>query len=815
MLSRLLFTTLLTSSFLGAQTLSDICYEVPNETGLNMGPIGVMTKTTTPIHNISNSLLSNIEVTLTSSTLFSIFSDCGVNDVSGNCENSAQKSIMSISMFDEGVSFTLPNLEDSQTHTTYISSFFSFLSSDQYQWLGSYVKDGITYTGIIDPCLDPNSVQIDPLVFGTLNVENNSYNGENITLDNLGFNTLFTQIVNKEFTLKVVKLEDDLITPTTYNGKVKIDLIPTPTTQTTCKTNIAIKSQHADFNGSSFLPFNTTSEFAGKDLSFRVKYLKDQNGQMVQWNSVYQCQNADGSTNYDDASCMWSLLKYKAYDSTKCNMLNNYSGTDCECSDVCNSSTNSSENIDTECRECIFNSNLVQSTCSRDNFAIIPKKFQISNVEENITSADEFNITIQALDENSQPVQNYNEFITIDGISPAIIYNEAKTECETGEVTPVSLFKFNNGVAVLTLKYSEVGELNISIQDKQGSEFAIVDAKDSANRFIQSDTKTISLLPYYFELNASYVNFNNANFTYLSRDLDMASVINITLSSKNKDNNTTKNYNSQCYAKATDYNVSFELGTIQNLTKIIYKKDDNTSAENEINITNSNFILNNVSKDIFTVDNKGVATIHVKVNFDRSKNKAVNPFELTVKEVLAKDENNISGSTSINQKATFVFGRTYAPRQKFKDIDVDALLYFETYCGLSCDKTLLPDGENSNYLDDPRWFINTKHISSNFGDVGDLSQKGFNTDITANADSGYSVPKIHLNYNTSKGFPYKATIENKAPSWLIYNKYKEDDITNEFSVEFYKEDTNLVGIHDTNTSVKKSGTAQTNRRIMW
>lgn len=816
MLNRFLISLILIGSVLQAETLNDICYEVPTETGFNMGPVGIMTKTTTPIHSLSNEILTDVEVAITSSTLFSMFSDCGVNDVSGNCENAVGKSFMVFSAFSEGVSYKVPDLNTNQNHTTYISSMFSFLSSNNYQWVGSYVKNGITYSGTIDPCLDTNPIQNDPIVLGSFNIENNSYNGETIANDDTNFNALFTQIVNKSFELKVVRLDSDFLTPKNFKGQVNVELIATPKTQTECENNLAVTSSNIIFNNSSFSPFNITVPTSSKNSSFRIKYLKDKNGQIVDWNSAYQCRNMDGSPNYNSASCMWSLLKNKVYDSTKCNFSNGFSGTECDCSDICNSLKNHSSNIDNECKICIFNSKkLTQSVCARDDFAIIPKKFEISSSPLNVTASDEFNLTIKALDENSALVTNYNEIITLNGNSPSITYNETKTQCDTGIITAVSNLKFNNGIANIALKYSEIGDLNLSIQEKSGSEFAFIDNDDSSNRFIQPSSVTISLLPYHFEINASYVNFNNANFTYLSRDLDMASVINISVTSKNKDNEITKNYNSQCYAKATDYNISFDMINTPNLSKIIYKKDDNISTPNEVNLTNSNFVLTNISKDIFTTTNKGVANLHVKVNFDRTKNKAVKPFKLTIQDLNINDENNITGSTAINEQATFVFGRTYSPRQRFEKIDAKSLLYFETYCGTSCDKTLLPDGTNSKYLDDPRWFINTKHTSSDFGEVGEVKQKGFNTDITANAESGYSIPKIHLNYNSKRGFPYKATLENNASSWLIYNKYNKDDTTNEFRVEFYKENTKWAGLHDTNTSVKKRGTSRTNRRIMW
>ena len=638
MFSKFLFSLVLVSSVLNAEVLNDICYEVPTETGFNMGPIGIMTKTTTPIHSTTDDVLTNIEVAITSSTLFSMFSDCGVDDVSGNCENASGKSFMAFSAFNEGVSYQVPDLNtNNQNHTTYISSMFSFLSSNNYEWVGSYTKNGVTYSGTINPCLDTNPIENDPIVLGSFNIENDSYNGETITNDDTNFNALFTQIVNKPFNLKIVRLDNDFLTPKNFKGQVNIELIKTPQTQGECENNPAQTSFSHIFDDSSFSPFSITIPASSKKSSFRIKYLKDKDGQIVDWHSAYQCRNGDGSPNYNSASCMWSLLKYQAYDSSKCNFFNGYSGSECDCSDVCNSSKNHSSNIDSECKACIFNSKkLTKSVCSRDDFAIIPKKFEISSSPSNVTASDEFNLTVKALDENSAPVINYNEIITLNGISPSIVYKDVKTQCDTGVITALSNLKFNNGVANISLKYSEVGDLNISIEEKLGSEFALVDSDDSANRFIQPTSAIISLLPYHFDLNASYVNFNNANFTYLSRDLEMASVINITVTSKNKDNEVTKNYNSQCYAKATDYNISFDMVNTPNLSKIIYE-DENTSIPNEVNITSSNFTLSDVSKDIFTTSNKGVANLHVKVNFDRAKNKAVKPFKLTVQDINTKD----------------------------------------------------------------------------------------------------------------------------------------------------------------------------------
>ena len=59
-------------------------------------------------------------------------------------------------------------------------------------------------------------------------------------------------------------------------------------------------------------------------------------------------------------------------------------------------------------------------------------------------------------------------------------------------------------------------------------------------------------------------------------------------------------------------------------------------------------------------------------------------------------------------------------------------------------------------------------------------------------------------------------MQNKAPSWLIYNKYKIDADKNEFEIEFDSNtDLSWAGVSDTNTSTVNTGSKKTNRRTMW
>jgi hypothetical protein len=54
-----------------------------------------------------------------------------------------------------------------------------------------------------------------------------------------------------------------------------------------------------------------------------------------------------------------------------------------------------------------------------------------------------------------------------------------------------------------------------------------------------------------------------------------------------------------------------------------------------------------------------------------------------------------------------------------------------------------------------------------------------------------------------------------ASDWLIYNKYNPSAKTNDFSVEFINNSSNWGGIHETDTTTKKSASDKTSRRTIW
>ncbi|MBU1217203.1 Ig domain-containing protein [bacterium] len=311
---------------------------------------------------------------------------------------------------------------------------------------------------------------------------------------------------------------------------------------------------------------------------------------------------------------------------------------------------------------------------------------------------------------------------------------------------------------------------------------------------------------------------------------------------------TFKNFVSNCYAKPLDINIS-ESDTSHvdsNGNNVLYKL-----RFHDLNATGSiiNALDINVTKTLPTIDariqttqgyflkdlNGSMDTI-LNLNYHREVNASANPKSVTVNHYEVNCTNAVTDCTfnadlvnnktaqgfkTINATVQHYYGRTNVPKQVYMSpVGTSAnpandLIFYEVFCnGAGCDKTLLQNGVNSQNSDDPRWFINTNHING-FGTAGTIWQKNA-TNVTATNPTGVHQDSTNLVYDGGKGYPYKATMENNASSWLIYNRYDINDINNSFDVEFQSGESGWTGIHynNTNTALGK-GAIWTNKRLDW
>lgn len=468
-------------------------------------------------------------------------------------------------------------------------------------------------------------------------------------------------------------------------------------------------------------------------------------------------------------------------------------------------------------------------SCSTDNFAVRPDHFELSTPSgENInllTSAQEYAFPLSTIDgannnyTNNYTVANANTIFTL----VRTMYQPTGTVDNTLNGTlafSATPFSITNGAATnASISFDDVGKVNIQVRDINWS---AVDSDDtpgdcnSSGRYICGDVNA-TFIPEHFTLSAVHLKNDNAgNFTYLSNDLNISAHLDVNVTAKNLNDDTTQNFKSGSWENPVDINISVSSAAA---TPAINKDEiDGTQ--------NLGFTLGSVT----IAWNETNSTKKLMFNFNRDLTDAKNPFQIDGSEVTINatstytdsgDTANVSGSNVADQNATFVYGRTHATRQRFDSDNATAFIYFESYCsgvdtsGNSCDKSLLPNGVDSNSTDDPRWFVNTSHTSSS-GVAGSVAQKGGLSFVTATNASTANPAQTQLNYTagSTRGYPYKTTMQNAASSWLIYNKYNSFATTNEFDVEFMGSG-DWVGTHETNTTTIKTGTQRTNRRLMW
>ena len=312
-----------------------------------------------------------------------------------------------------------------------------------------------------------------------------------------------------------------------------------------------------------------------------------------------------------------------------------------------------------EGKELNFKGATIQEANSSDDFAIRPQIFAITNIPSKIKAGSEFNLTIQALDYDNNPAKDYNESLTMRGISPELNWTEKNINCITGDLDKTNGGNFENGETNATFTYNEVGDLNITVKEIKGSEFAKVDEDDTPDnqRFITSVTKAIKIVPHHFEVDLNVSNFDN-NFTYLDKNLNIYSLIDLNITAQNEQNQTTKNYNTKCYARNVDVNLTPDIfrhneALLKNvLYKIFYVDSDSTVYKNsDINFS--------IGEGNFTTDHNGSALIKIHINFERNISIPEDPFEYNITNAEVNDSDINLTYLKTNGNATFYYGNIY------------------------------------------------------------------------------------------------------------------------------------------------------------
>lgn len=487
---------------------------------------------------------------------------------------------------------------------------------------------------------------------------------------------------------------------------------------------------------------------------------------------------------------------------------------------------------DLGCYICTFD---LSPSCSTDNFAIRPDTYT-STISPSGTqvAGHDFSLTTVAKGYNNTSLTGYDGDanvtaqtqistcsvpdgnLTVGGVTPAVIhFNGVDTNVSNSvKFGDIGVFDMNT----TDFTWTAVDSVKNPVECIVDSHTNIADANGKIGCLTRS-TINPTVIPDHFDINGTLANGSNG-FTYLlnfennvSVDQNRSALLNVNATAKAETNTITSNYSSACYAKNGTSTLTLTLNPAPpsgDLNKLLWYDDINNSINGNVLLTAPLTLTHPSGR--FT---NGVGNLRYRLNFDRNITKVVNPFLTTINNMSVIDTDNVDGNNSIDNNATFVFGRTHASRQRYEGNTGTANIYYESFCfGASCNKTLLPNGVNSNRTDDVRWYWNQNHNTTNDGTVGTVTQKGGAGTVSATAPTAANPAQTTLNYNGSKGYPYRTTMENNASNWLIQNEYNPNATRNEFQVEFDLTG-DWTGEHETNTTTKSHSGATTNRRLMW
>ena len=476
------------------------------------------------------------------------------------------------------------------------------------------------------------------------------------------------------------------------------------------------------------------------------------------------------------------------------------------------------------------------STFSADNFAIRPDQFMINAPTgkdiELLASGDVYKMKLTAVQYSSNiTTPKYdlvaaNTILSVtgdkfkpDGTLDNTLHGNLSFGTSTFNMKDGTSLDSSGNNEAAGVSFNDVGLVNIKIQDRKWAKVDIDNndtvADCSENGAYVCGDINATFIPDHFEIDTialnNYTDGTTKSFTYLSNDLNISAAISLNVKAKNKLGDTTQNFDKDSWEN--NVIAGFTIAG----TPSTPNKNEMTTAVDLDFVTGAQTISNTQTD----------TTKNLIFNFTRVSNAPQNPFKVngtdvntTVSSLYTSSSGNsitVKGSSLATADATFVYGRTHALRQRFVGSSGTAFIYYENYCnGTGCDKSLLPQtvGNPPTPTDDPRWFVNKSHFSA-AGNVGTVNQK-IGSDVTAGTPTGTAKANVALTYNSSsKGYPFKTTMENNASSWLIYNKYNAISTTNEFEVEFTNGSNSWAGQHETNTTTNASSSSKTNRRTMW
>ena len=484
---------------------------------------------------------------------------------------------------------------------------------------------------------------------------------------------------------------------------------------------------------------------------------------------------------------------------------------------------------------------------SSDNFAIRPKNFEISTPDLDAYKAGNgYQFTYYAKDVNNAPAGNYNE--SEDGSFEVVtaIKDESKTGCINNSIERNVSINFHDGIDTNVTYMNTVGDFNMTIQEINGSEFALVDEDDTPidNRLIESSTiDLLHIVPSAFKMTPSFTDHHivgTTSFTYISNvssvQHDMTADLNVSIEAIIADGTLAENYNTDCYADSTQFIIDYNLSAItpnNALNQIeLYEETTNQELSEPLPTTPAvdKEMTITFTKDLFKATDTGKANINLNINFDRTNNHPVNPFKLSINDInLTEDDNEVSSEKTVNQDAHYLYARAKSTKYFYDDIRTNIAttpIKVEVYCDKWPASAHCPGVDVLNgATNDAKWYISTSHDStSGDGNIYPFIDATLYDATVSPAEAVITTNGIANNItvrNDSQTVPYtvEVTLDDHTPtitsSWLVYNP--NDPIA--YPIPFYKVrfigNATWSGVGDTGNVVGTDASSKKTKRLDW
>jgi len=600
---------------------------------------------------------------------------------------------------------------------------------------------------------------------------------------------LKTKIANKDgYTVDVLYLGEGT-TPTSYTGSKPLFVLLSLSNPSSILSTATIAPSANKGTSESFKMPN----IAKKEARLRFNYL---HFDKLPGGDYSSCINSSNQSNFKGVpACFNSYNKIEQAFDTNIATACAKTGTKPACSPSSYANTLPTAPYDNEfgCFICL-STELNGEKLSSDTFAIRPERFDSTlSTNQQLIADKNSSITFFANQYNAIGTLDYNETENISFIVDINISDTSKT-CTDNSIKFSPNIVFVDGNVTHTYNLPNVGDYNLTIYEKPGSEFALTDIDDTldAERYITKYEKQIKVVPDHFLIEGSFQN-GNGSFSYLSdfqtfptpQDRNVSALLDLNITAQSALNNPTSNYTATCYAK--DGNITLFTNTIganlvglNNLIYIDTNHLDTNGSNQLLNDTKYTIDMNASQFDSTTTD--GMAEVEYRINFDRQANLAIMPFHFHITDLNVTNDDNRTSVLPLEQNATFYYAKAYAPDQTFNTEDANATFYYEVYCE-DCNLTTRQNfGINgAESVDNIGWYQNSLHVNIDFG-----SFVRTNPIVSPTPLSGTTIGTSTLNTLalTAPQMPHVDKITYTPPLWLVYNEFNAAATTHDFMVEF-------------------------------